>query len=231
MTSRSLSSTAATLLAAAACIGGTAAAQQPTKRPPNPTPPVLTPTQPRVIPVIPVAASSFASVEVHIASRPIGGHWVAEDAALTGPARIRITYGQPHARGRLVEGGLIPTDSVWRFGANEATTLHTDVDLTIGSLRVPRGDYSLFLRHTRADAWELIVNTQTGQWGTEYDASRDLGRVPFTASRLAAPEEALSIYLVPDAVRPATGYATPDGVLRVKWGRTELSVPWRVTQQ
>src|SRR5690349_20510432 len=79
-----------------------------------------------------IAASSFATVEVHLNSRPIGTRWYAEDAALTGPARIAIAYGQPHARGRAVEGGLIPRDSVWRFGANEATTLHTDVDLVLG---------------------------------------------------------------------------------------------------
>src|SRR5258708_2560348 len=73
------------------------------------------------------AASSFATVEVHINSRPIGKRWYAEDAALQGPAKISITYGQPHARGRKVEGGLIPLDTVWRFGANEAAHLRTDL--------------------------------------------------------------------------------------------------------
>lgn len=227
---RSLTLSAAAALATAACVGGTAAAQQPTRTPPNPTPPVLTPTQPRVVPPIRMAASSFASVEVHVASRPIGGKWYAEDAALAGPARIRITYGQPHARGRVVEGGLIPTDTVWRFGANEATTLHTDVDLALGSLALPHGDYTLFLRHMRAGAWELIVNSETAEWGTDYDPSKDIGRVVLTSRKLAEPEEALSIYLVPNAARPATGYAALDGVMRVKWGTTELSAPWAVKQ-
>jgi hypothetical protein len=230
MIHRSLVKTAVALGAAAVCVAGTVRAQQPTRTPPNPTPPVLTPTQPRIVAPIRMAASSFAMVEVHVASRPIGGRWYAEDAALTGPARIRITYGQPHARGRTVEGGLIPTDSVWRFGANEATTLHTDVDLTLGTLAVPRGDYTLFVRHTPAGAWELIVNRQTAQWGTDYDATKDLGRTALTARRLAEPEDALSIYLVPNAARPATGYAALDGVMRVKWGTTELSVPWTVKQ-
>jgi hypothetical protein len=60
-----------------------------------------------------------------------------EDAGLTGHSRIAITYGQPHARARKIEAGLIPLDAVWRFGANAATTLHTDVDVTIGSPIVP----------------------------------------------------------------------------------------------
>src|SRR5690242_1386029 len=126
------------------------------------------------------AASSFATTEVHLNARRIGTEWYAEDAAFTGPARIAIAYGQPHARGRKIEGGLVPLDTVWRFGANSATTLHTDADLTLGGLTVPRGDYSLFALYT-ASGWSLIVNRGTAQWGTDYDASRDLGRVRLTA--------------------------------------------------
>lgn len=174
-----------------------------------------------------IAASSFASVEVHLNARPIGKGWYEEDASLTGPSRIAITYGQPHARGRKVEGGLIPNDTVWRFGANAATTLHTDVDLTLGELKLPRGDYSLFVLYGR-DGWQLIVNRGTGQWGSDRDASKDLGRVRLTSRTLAEPEESLSVYLVPESGRPAEGYAELRGVLRIKWGKTELSTGWRV---
>jgi hypothetical protein len=174
-----------------------------------------------------MAASSFASVEVHINARHMFGQWDQEDAALTGPSRIAIAYGQPHARGRRVEGGLIPTDTVWRFGANVATTLHSDVDFTLGDLKVPRGDYSLFVLHTRA-GWSLIVNRETGQWGLEYDAAKDLGRVTLASRTLREPEEALSVYLVPESAQPTTGMAALRGVLRIKWGTTELSANWHV---
>jgi len=174
-----------------------------------------------------LAASTFASVEVHLNARKANGQWYAEDAGFTGPSRIVITYGQPHARGRKVEGGLIPTDTVWRFGANQATTLHTDVDLRLGDLAVAPGDYSLFVLHAR-DAWWLVVNRATGQWGTDYDATRDLGRVALAARTLAEPEGSLSVYLVPDAAQPASGAADLSGVLRIKWGVTELSARWRV---
>src|SRR5256885_15023528 len=100
-------------------------------------------------PPLRIAASSFASVEVHLNARRIGNRWFEEDASLSGPSRIVITYGQPHARGRKVEGGLIPLDTVWRFGANMATTLHTDLDITLGDLNLPRGDYSLFILYAR----------------------------------------------------------------------------------
>jgi len=176
-----------------------------------------------------IAASSLASVEVHLHARRIGTSWYEEDASLSGPSRIAITYGQPHARGRKVEGGLIPLDTVWRFGANMATTLHTDLDITVGTVKVPRGDYSLFVLYTRT-GWQLIVNRGTGQWGTDYDATKDLGRVPLTARTLAEPEGSLTIYLVPDAAQPTTGYADLRGALRLKWGSTELSTGWRIDQ-
>ena len=174
-----------------------------------------------------IAASSFASVEVHLNARRIGTRWYEEDASLSGPSRIVISYGQPHARGRRVEGGLIPLDTVWRFGANMATTLHTDLDMTLGAVKVPRGDYSLFVLYTRA-GWQLIVNRGTGQWGSDRDPGLDVGRVPLASRALAEPEGSLSIYLVPDAAQPATGYADLRGVLRIKWGSTELSTGWRI---
>jgi hypothetical protein len=176
-----------------------------------------------------IAASSFASVEVHLNSRKIGTRWFEEDASLTGPSRIAITYGQPHARGRRVEGGLIPLDTVWRFGANAATTLHTDVDMTLGDVRLEAGDYSLFVLYARG-GWQLIVNRRTGIWGSDYDRTRNVAHIPLASRTLAEPEESLSVYLVPESARPAQGYAELRGVLRIKWGRTELSTTWRVAQ-
>jgi Protein of unknown function (DUF2911) len=178
-------------------------------------------------PPLRIAASSFATVEVHLNARFADGQWYQEDAGLAGPSRIAIAYGQPHARGRKVEGGLVPIDTVSRFGANAATTLHTDANLTLGTLRIPRGDYTLFLLDGRA-GWQLLVNRATGQWGTDRDSTLDLGRVPLAARALAEAEESLSVYLVPEAPRPQSGTANLAGTLRIKWGRTELTAPWTV---
>jgi hypothetical protein len=199
-----------TIMAAAlALVAGAAAAQEPQQAP------------------LRVAASSFATVEVHLNARRIGGRWYEEDASLTGPSRIAISYGQPHARGRTVEGGLVPRDTVWRFGANAATKVHTDLDITLGGLKLPQGDYSLFVLYT-GSAWQLIVNRGTGQWGTDHDPAKDIGRVNLTARTLAEPEESLTIYLVPASPQPRSGYADLSGVLRIKWGRTELATTWSV---
>jgi hypothetical protein len=192
-------------------------------------PPAAPPPPPVPATPLRVAASSYASVEVHLNARRIGDSWYEEDASLSGPSRIAITYGQPHARGRKVEGGLIPLDTVWRFGANMATTLHTDLDISLGDLKLPRGDYSLFIQSARA-GYSLVVNRGTGQWGTDHDAAKDLGRVTLASRTMAEPEGSLSIYLVPDAPQPGTGYASLSGILRIKWGTTELTTNWRVAQ-
>jgi hypothetical protein len=176
-----------------------------------------------------IAASSLASVEVHLNARRIGNQWYEEDASLSGPSRIAVSYGQPHARGRKVEGGLIPLDTVWRFGANMATTLHTDLNVTLGDLKLPQGDYSLFILYART-GYVLIVNRGTGQWGTDRDASKDIGRIALGSRTMAEPEPSLSIYLIPEAPDPKTGYADLRGTLRIKWGTTELTTIWRVDQ-
>jgi hypothetical protein len=175
-----------------------------------------------------LAPSSFASVEVHVNSRPVGRQWFAQDASYSGPARIAIVYGQPHARGRAVEGGLIPKDKVWRLGANMATTLHTDVDLTLGALHVPRGDYTLYLLNG-SDGWQLIVNRQTAQWGTEYDATRDLGRTALTRRALTEPMDSFTVYLIPAWIPGrADGGSSLHGTLSIMWGSSALSTDWQV---
>ena len=178
-------------------------------------------------PPLRVAASSFATVEVHLNARRIGQGWYEEDASLTGPSRLAISYGQPHARGRRIDGGLIPRDTVWRFGANAATTLHSDVNLMLDTLHLRRGDYALFVLRTAA-GWQLIVNRGTGAWGTDYDPRDDVGRVSLASRTRAEAEESLTIYLVPDAPRPGTGYADMQGRMRIVWGTTELSTTWRM---
>jgi Protein of unknown function (DUF2911) len=186
------------------------------------------------IPAVFATPSAFASVEVHFSARrghgAAGKAWWPNEAALAGPSRFAITYGQPYARGRQVEGELIPHDSVWRLGANLATILHTDVDLVVDTLRIPHGEYTLFLQESRGN-WRLIVNRETTQWGLDYTPSENMGVIRMSARSLPEPEDGLSIFLIPNAVKPETQVGELRGVIRIKWGRTELSAPWRVDEQ
>jgi hypothetical protein len=113
-----------------------------------------------------------------------------------GGASITIQYSAPSVRGRQIfgAGNLLskdPTYPIWRAGANDATTLRTSADLDLGGLRVPRGTYSLYVNVRDPNAWELVVNKQTGQSGLEYDAKQDLGRIKMTMSKPPALVETL----------------------------------------
>src|SRR5277367_2716905 len=86
---------------------------------------------------------------------------------------ITIKYAAPSVRGRQIfgDGGLIshdPNYPVWRAGANSATALHTDADLDVGGLKVPKGDYTLFVDVKDPDKWMLIISKKTGEWGLSY---------------------------------------------------------------
>ena len=112
---------------------------------------------------------------------------------------ITIDYCQPSIDGREIFGAtggatkpLVPYGEVWRTGANAATTLKTTTALQIGSLNVPAGTYTLYSLPT-ADSWMLIVNKQTGQWGTVYNKAQDLGRVQMKTADNAVPVETFKI--------------------------------------
>jgi hypothetical protein len=132
-----------------------------------------------------VAATLFAQ------QKPPASPPATESATIAGKA-ITITYSSPGVKGRaghiFTKDGLIsnnPHYPVWRGGANSATTLHTDADLTIGSLNVPAGTYTLFVDISDPDHWVLIVNKQTGEWGLAYDSTKDLGKVNMTMTKPA----------------------------------------------
>jgi hypothetical protein len=131
------------------------------------------------------ATSSFAQTKP---SPPAETH-----VAINGKS-ITIKYSAPSVRGRKIFGGLVPYGKVWRAGANDATALHTDAELDFERLKVPAGDYTLYVL-PEDTKWTLIVNKQTGQWGTEYDKAQDLGRVPMEVSKAPSPIERYQITL------------------------------------
>ncbi|MGH7468636.1 MAG: DUF2911 domain-containing protein [Longimicrobiales bacterium] len=96
-----------------------------------------------------------------------------------GGSQLLIDYGRPKARGRTVFGGLVVLGQVWRTGANQATHFTTTRGLMIGNHSVPAGSYTLWTIPT-ALGDTLIVNKQTGQWGTLYDPTQDLARIPLS---------------------------------------------------
>jgi DUF2911 family protein len=138
--------------------------------------------------------------------------------ATIGGARLTIDYGRPAKRGREIFGGVEPWGGVWRTGANAATQLETSAPLVIAGKTIPAGKYTLW---TLLDqhAPMLIVNRQTGQWGTEYRPDQDLVRVPLTLTRLTTAFELFTIAIEPNG---------DGGTLRMSWDTVAFTTPFAV---
>ena len=159
-----------------------------------------------------VASVPLAQVTQSFANRPLGQLSVRDTArASIGSAAVWVDYGRPQKRGREIFGNVVPWNSVWRTGANAATQFNTTADLVIGGATVPAGKYTLWTLPTPT-GWKLIINKQTGQWGTEYHAEQDLVRVDTKVETLPAPVEQLVIAFEP-------------GLLTFTWDKTRVSVP------
>jgi hypothetical protein len=138
-----------------------------------------------------------------------------------GNATLEIKYCAPSVRGRQMfgAGGRVmqdPTAPIWRAGANDATAFHTSADLTIAGLPVPKGDYTLYVNVKDPDAWELIINKQTGQWGTSYDPAMDLGRVRMVMTNPPVPVEMLKYTI--------TSSGGNKGTIQLAWEKHRASV-------
>jgi hypothetical protein len=140
----------------------------------------------------------------------------AETSQTVDGKTVSIKYSAPSMRGRKIFGGLLPYDKVWRTGANAATTLKTEANLKIGDANVPAGTYTLYTLPS-AGTWKLIINKQTGQWGTVYNQDQDLARVDMKKETLSSPQEKMSITLEPFQGNQST--------LHVRWETTDVSVP------
>ena len=137
--------------------------------------------------------------------------------ATVGDAKISIVYGRPYSKDpksgekRKIWGGLVPYGKVWRMGADEATLFMIDKAVSTGGAAVAAGSYSLYLLPAE-DGAKLIVNKQTGQWGTKYDESQDLVRIDLKKEPL---EKAVDQFTI----------AVDTDVLKLMWENTQFSAP------
>ncbi len=130
---------------------------------------------------------------------------------------ISVNYGRPSMRGRTIMGGLVPWGQVWRTGANQATHVRTNFAMIFGGVPVPKGLYTLWTLPS-PKGWTVIVNKQTGQWGTSYDGRQDLARFDARVETLDTPVDTFTIGL------QKTGPAS--GELTLSWEKTRVVVPF-----
>ena len=137
-----------------------------------------------------------------------------------GPGAITIDYGRPALKGRDMLSQLKEGDA-WRMGMNQSTTFTTPVDLMFGGTKIPKGSYSLFLKKMVANQFQLVFNSQTGQWGLTHDVTKDFAQVPMKSAVLPSPVELFTMDLKP---------APKGGVIVLTWGTTQLSSEFQFGQ-
>lgn len=165
--------------------------------------------------LLPVFASVALLAGTSLAQKPLPSPPAQASVTLAGKTVI-IHYNAPSLRGRHVGGpDIVPYGEVWRTGANPATALQTPVPLHIGNLLVPAGNYTLYTLPTK-DKWMLIVNRQTGQWGTVYNQGQDLGRVEMKSHSLDGAQELMSISF--------EDIKKDSAELHIRWDKSDESV-------
>ena len=164
-----------------------------------------------------VQGLDFAALGKSFASRSLGTLSPPDSVRTTvGGAALSVRYSRPSMRGRVIFGNVVPWNTVWRTGANEATVLETSADLSLAGTKVPAGKYSLWTVPSPA-GWTLIVNKNSGQWGTEYDSRYDVARLDMRVEPLRQPVEQFTIAIEPKG---------KGGVLKLEWEKTRASIPF-----
>lgn len=126
---------------------------------------------------------------------------------------LSVQYGAPSIKGRVLWGDLVPYNSVWRTGANEATFVEFASDIMVEGSSLPAGKYSLFTIPNASGKWTVIFNSD---WDLEhghfqYDDKLDVLRVESTPTWVEESQEQLSVSV-----------ETP-GIV-VKWGKLVLPI-------
>lgn len=138
-----------------------------------------------------------------------------------GGAEAKVCYGRPSARGREVMGALVRFGEVWRFGANEATTIHLPFPAEVGGIRVGPGTYSLYAV-PGPDSWSVVLNGTVDRWGIPVDEAvraEDVGsfQVPVEATEALVETFTLSFR--------EGGEDTAE--LVAEWEHTRIRIPLR----
>lgn len=135
---------------------------------------------------------------------------------------FQVTYSRPLKRDRVIFGNIVPWNTIWRLGANFATHFSTTKDLQIGDFILPAGRYTIWmLPRSNKDSCELIFNKAVNIFGTQYDKSTDLVRLPLQVQEAGTVTEQLTI----------TVEETDNGAaIRIRWDKLDAMLAFRVKE-
>ncbi|WP_229253645.1 DUF2911 domain-containing protein [Dyadobacter sp. NIV53] len=111
---------------------------------------------------------------------------------------IKVDYSKPAKKGRYIFGrqqdkALLPYGKVWRTGANEATVIEIKQGVSFAGKQIAAGKYSLWTIPNQGK-WQVILNSQTGQWGTEYNDGKNVLKADIPIRIRPGVQELFTIY-------------------------------------
>jgi hypothetical protein len=168
-------------------------------------------------------ACTLAMVLIVVPVFAQGGRGKAELKA--GSGSITVDYGRPPLSGPTLQGkdplAFQKEGSFWRMGKDTSTTFTTPVDLTFGDTKIAKGSYSIWLLKESADAYKLVFNSQTGQWGTQHDKSKDVAQA---AMKKATAPSSVDLFTI-DLKEAAKG-----GTFILTWGTAQLTADFQFSK-
>ena len=133
-----------------------------------------------------------------------------------GISSVELVYSRPGIKGRKIFGDLVPWNAVWRTGANSATRIKFNDDVTFGGQPLKAGEYALYTVPNENE-WEVIINKGSANWGTDYKKEDDIFRVKVKPMKLDQTVETFTMQFA--NVKPTTAD------LQIIWDKTAVAVP------
>jgi hypothetical protein len=173
-----------------------------------------------VVLVVGASGPVAGQTEPVVTQTPSGVDRMSQPARVTqrmGSTEVTVVYNRPVARGRDLFGGLVPWDSIWNPGADEATRIELNEDLSIAGETLPAGRYSIWAI-PRPEEWTLVFSRAWDVQHRPYPEGNDALRIRVTPS--SAPHmESLAIYF------PLA--EADSALLALHWGQTVIRIPLR----
>ncbi len=85
-----------------------------------------------------------------------------------GLTEIEIEYSRPSKRNRIIfgENGIIPFGELWRTGANAATKISFNDDITISGTILKKGTYTILTKPEKSNWQVYFYSYKSGNWNT-----------------------------------------------------------------
>lgn len=139
---------------------------------------------------------------------------------VVGLTTITLEYSRPGVKERTIFGELVPYGEVWRVGANACTKFSTTDELKFGETSLAAGTYALFAFPGENGEWEIVLNTDTEQWGAgAYDAEKNV-----LSTKVKAQENSFNESMIVEI----NNITTNSAVLSIKWDKLRVDVPFTV---